>query len=102
MVQLRNLHLFWWSVILVLAFVSAMCRAGRVSKPSIVWVMADDLDNDWKDDRLAYMHNLRQRFREQVFILLLLLLTLPLSRVPSFQSTRQLSRSVGLQGHRCY
>ena len=32
--------------------------------PNIVWVMADDLDNDWKDDRLSYMRNLRTRLRD--------------------------------------
>lgn len=24
-----------------------------VTKPNVVWIMADDLDNDWKDDRFV-------------------------------------------------
>ena len=35
------------------------------NRPNVVWVMADDLDNDWKDDRLAYMPVLRSEFMEQ-------------------------------------
>ena len=33
-------------------------------KHNVVWIMADDLDNDWKDDRLSYMPNLRTGFRD--------------------------------------
>ena len=31
----------------------------------IVYIMADDLNADWKNDRLAYMPNLKKYFREE-------------------------------------
>ena len=33
--------------------------------PNIAWIMADDLDNDWKDDRLTYMPHLSGRLRDE-------------------------------------
>lgn len=38
--------------------------AAGAKRPNIVWIMADDLDNDWKDDRMSYMPTLRTEFRD--------------------------------------
>lgn len=33
-------------------------------QPNILYIMADDLNNDWKNNRLEYMPNLRHYFRD--------------------------------------
>lgn len=53
---------FTTSMLLATALLSSSAADNR---PNVVWIMADDLDNDWKDDRLAYMPVLRSEFMEQ-------------------------------------
>lgn len=43
----------------LLAAAAAAAAAAASKRPNIVFVLADDLNNDWKQDRLSLMPNLR-------------------------------------------
>ena len=42
----------------------ASTRAEEKKRPNLVFLMADDLNNDYKNDRLKYMPHLNKRFKE--------------------------------------
>ena len=44
---------------------TAMTSSLGSDPANIVWIMADDLDNDWKDDRMTYMPALKKWFRDE-------------------------------------
>lgn len=45
-------------------FAALALIAASAQQPNIVWILADDLDWDFKQDRLAIMPNLRTRVRD--------------------------------------
>lgn len=53
---------------LLCAFLALSCAGGAAveatSKPNILFIMADDLNADWKNDRLDWMPNLKQHFKD--------------------------------------
>lgn len=48
----------------MVALYGAGTSAGAAIKPNLLYIMADDLNADWKNDRLSYMPNLKKRFKD--------------------------------------
>ena len=53
-----------WLAAAAAAATATMCTVDAASSPNILYIMADDLNNDWKNNRLDYMTNLRHYFRD--------------------------------------
>ena len=54
-----------WLAMTSACAVSAQSRAAASAKHNILYIMADDLNADWKNDRLAWMPNLKKYFSEE-------------------------------------
>ena len=50
---------------MVACAVGAQSRGAAGAKHNILYIMADDLNADWKNDRLAWMPNLKKFFSEE-------------------------------------
>eukprot|EP00040_Diaphanoeca_grandis_P028329 m.163845 g.163845 ORF g.163845 m.163845 type:complete len:665 (-) comp31309_c1_seq1:74-2068(-) len=50
--------------LLLHCLVALRCISATPSKPNILFIMADDLNADWKNDRLGYMPNLNKYFKQ--------------------------------------
>jgi arylsulfatase A-like enzyme len=51
--------------LLLLVVCMMAAPAAGAKQPNILYIMADDLNADWKNDRLAYMPNVKKYFKEE-------------------------------------